>query len=351
MQRILYAFVILIAAGACKLQEQDNPLIIGTCRDGIKNQDEEGVDCGGICPACPVVLQPGQAAVSPCHDDLTRYTVSFNGKPTTISSTNMYYSEPSISYSNYYKFHVTMPNLSGEMEIWLSPDLEPKKDRIYNITTQPVSAGLKPGFAYISYENNREYDYYYSGNSGDRLYMSIKSNTVTFEFCDVNMFDDDGKNAGEIDGQFSYSFGPETACDGSVSENQLLLFDYASSFSTSAILYSAPKTGANYYEYRVNLSSYYSPNEYFYIRLSSDSKPTSDRVYTLGESTAASSPKAGEAYIAYCYDGTCLYTGKTGDKLNMTVLDDAILFKFCDVDLFYYSTNYTSVSGVLKYKL
>lgn len=25
----------------------------GTCSDGIKNQDETGVDCGGICNACP----------------------------------------------------------------------------------------------------------------------------------------------------------------------------------------------------------------------------------------------------------------------------------------------------------
>ena len=24
-----------------------------TCDDGLKNQDEEGVDCGGVCEACP----------------------------------------------------------------------------------------------------------------------------------------------------------------------------------------------------------------------------------------------------------------------------------------------------------
>jgi len=25
----------------------------GSCRDGIRNQNEEGVDCGGVCGACP----------------------------------------------------------------------------------------------------------------------------------------------------------------------------------------------------------------------------------------------------------------------------------------------------------
>jgi len=25
-----------------------------TCSDGIQNQDETGIDCGGVCPACEV---------------------------------------------------------------------------------------------------------------------------------------------------------------------------------------------------------------------------------------------------------------------------------------------------------
>jgi hypothetical protein len=27
-----------------------------TCADGIQNQDETGIDCGGVCPACPVLI-------------------------------------------------------------------------------------------------------------------------------------------------------------------------------------------------------------------------------------------------------------------------------------------------------
>jgi len=29
----------------------------GTCSDGIKNQDETGIDCGGVCQSCIVGLQ------------------------------------------------------------------------------------------------------------------------------------------------------------------------------------------------------------------------------------------------------------------------------------------------------
>ena len=27
-------------------------MVLATCSDGKRNQDETGVDCGGVCPAC-----------------------------------------------------------------------------------------------------------------------------------------------------------------------------------------------------------------------------------------------------------------------------------------------------------
>ena len=32
----------------------------GNCYDGIRNQDENGIDCGGKCPACPITEQPAE---------------------------------------------------------------------------------------------------------------------------------------------------------------------------------------------------------------------------------------------------------------------------------------------------
>ena len=37
-----------------------------SCEDGIKNQDETGIDCGGVCPACPT--PPTVAAPTPTHN-------------------------------------------------------------------------------------------------------------------------------------------------------------------------------------------------------------------------------------------------------------------------------------------
>lgn len=51
MKALKLFFLGLMVAGlsfaACK-DEEDT----GTCSDGIKNQDETGVDCGGVCNAC-----------------------------------------------------------------------------------------------------------------------------------------------------------------------------------------------------------------------------------------------------------------------------------------------------------
>ncbi len=41
-----------VSSQSCKEEEPDP-----TCTDGIMNGEEEGVDCGGPCAACPVGLQ------------------------------------------------------------------------------------------------------------------------------------------------------------------------------------------------------------------------------------------------------------------------------------------------------
>jgi len=38
--------------GICPACTQDNSTSEATCSDGLQNQDETGVDCGGVCPAC-----------------------------------------------------------------------------------------------------------------------------------------------------------------------------------------------------------------------------------------------------------------------------------------------------------
>lgn len=53
MMRICYALIVLlfsIAISSCNLGA---PEPIETCSDGIQNQTEDGVDCGGTCTPCP----------------------------------------------------------------------------------------------------------------------------------------------------------------------------------------------------------------------------------------------------------------------------------------------------------
>ncbi len=58
------------------------PIISATCNDGIQNQGETGVDCGGPCPACPgacntpqqITLLAGNASQSSNHSGITSAT-------------------------------------------------------------------------------------------------------------------------------------------------------------------------------------------------------------------------------------------------------------------------------------
>lgn len=61
-------------------------VIIGTCSDGLMNQDETGVDCGGLtCPACPTIGACGNLSTNDfCSDPgtLTQGTGNWNNTTT-----------------------------------------------------------------------------------------------------------------------------------------------------------------------------------------------------------------------------------------------------------------------------
>lgn len=54
MKKLVYlVFITLFFLLACGNDDNDaSPAITETCKDGIKNQDENEIDCGGVCPAC-----------------------------------------------------------------------------------------------------------------------------------------------------------------------------------------------------------------------------------------------------------------------------------------------------------
>ena len=52
-----FAAIFLISSCEGVWNDEENPFIIASCDDGIKNQNEQGVDCGGPCLACDIVRE------------------------------------------------------------------------------------------------------------------------------------------------------------------------------------------------------------------------------------------------------------------------------------------------------
>jgi hypothetical protein len=74
----------------------------GTCSDGVKNQGEQGIDCGGPCPgACPScadgIMNQGETAVDcggPCDPCYPRLSAKIDGVEWSATSRNAFLSAP-----------------------------------------------------------------------------------------------------------------------------------------------------------------------------------------------------------------------------------------------------------------
>jgi len=49
---VLSTFSVLTFVGCSKEEDDDIEIVTESCKDGIKNQNETGIDCGGVCKAC-----------------------------------------------------------------------------------------------------------------------------------------------------------------------------------------------------------------------------------------------------------------------------------------------------------
>lgn len=359
MQRILYALIIIIATGACKLQEQDNPLVVGTCRDGIKNQDEEGVDCGGVCLACLVQVPAGQDAWSPCHESFKSNIVTISGTAFTVTPGTTVVGAPKLT-GKYYEY--TIPVQKGSLRIWLAGGTKPTKNSIYNLTKTPSTDSLRRGFAHIYYKDGLS-GIEYASIDGHRLYMTIKNGTLTFELCNVTLdrlsnYSGDSNKSVTIDGQIVYKAPPPLiyGCNDLISTNTLRYNGSEIKFDQSNMEYSEPAQNADYYEFKITdpSTSSSSYKRIIYIRLSPDRPLTADRVYNITESTSANQLKPGEVEIVYNDRASYIYSTRKGSsKLYMTITpDNQVKFEFCGVDLFdsYSSYRYGILYGLVIYQ-
>lgn len=188
MQRITYSFILALSLSACYTAEQDNPLIVGTCMDGIKNQNEKEIDCGGICTECLIIEEPDGTypiTTAPCTASITRNVIIVDGIRNPFTQSSIAYTKPSYD-GNFYEYRVSMPYQYYTLYIRLSADQPPTKTRTYTVTESTSSSSPPAGSAYLAVGDS--YGYYYSGTNGDKVYLAVENGVTTIDLCSIDMF-------------------------------------------------------------------------------------------------------------------------------------------------------------------
>jgi hypothetical protein len=170
---LFYILCLALVAGAC-MQDQTNPLVVPSCYDGIKNQDEKAIDCGGRCLACK------EPVVSPCTRELANNVMTVLNKTWTLKSTD-YQSYP----DNYgqYTFNMTLSS-AQQLVIIIAESNILTEDKIYPIVQYPsVTVGSAE---IVLYDDSTWNNINYYADSGS-VYVTVRNGKVTAEICRVLM--------------------------------------------------------------------------------------------------------------------------------------------------------------------
>lgn len=171
---LFYILCLVLIAGAC-MQDQTNPLVIPTCYDGKKNQDEKEIDCGGRCQACK------EPVVAPCTATLKNNVMTVLNKTWTLKSTD-YQSTLNYNYGEY-QFNITLSS-TQDLSIIIGESNVPTEDKIYPIVEYTA---VSKGYAGIMLYDESDWDYVnYYGSSGN-VYVTVRNGKVTAELCSVRM--------------------------------------------------------------------------------------------------------------------------------------------------------------------
>lgn len=76
MKNLLLLSLLFATLFTVSCSKDDNDDTVATCTDGLQNQGETGVDCGGPCGACPVCVTctstvVGSNPITYCEADFT----------------------------------------------------------------------------------------------------------------------------------------------------------------------------------------------------------------------------------------------------------------------------------------
>jgi hypothetical protein len=159
--------------GSC-VEEQTNPLVNGaTCTDGVQNQDEEGVDCGGICISCQDPGKPVEVVV-PCEASLIDNLLTLDEwYDLALSNTDYYCTEE----SDFFEISVWKDNMEFTIEIYETtlPEVDTKYQLVPWWDAEPGNASIRLNNFYM-----------YNANAGD-LYLSYSNGEWMVEVCSAEL--------------------------------------------------------------------------------------------------------------------------------------------------------------------
>lgn len=193
--------LVFLLAGCINDQELEfNPQldIPPTCTDGIKNQDETGVDCGG---ACSTFCSDNILAV--CMDELSENVVSSTDDERTLQITQVLQRN---SYSYYNTIEITAYDheIDEELRVVLSiskfPDGNMKFNVVKDVNTEEES--LQAQVTLIP-----EYGMYRYSNSGTVYLRKETNDKFHIEFCDLILETNDyyyGQELYKYQGHFNF---------------------------------------------------------------------------------------------------------------------------------------------------
>jgi hypothetical protein len=185
---LFYILCLVLIAGAC-MQDQTNPLVIPTCYDGKKNQDEKEIDCGGRCQACK------EPVVAPCTATLKNNVMTVLNKTWTLKSTD-YQAYVYMQYTYFMEL-----SSSQDLNIILGENNVPTEDKIYPIVNSTAVSEGKA--AVVLYDASAGWDYItYYGNSGS-VYVTVRDGKVTAEICSVLMKSYDTSTTSYLSGRIT----------------------------------------------------------------------------------------------------------------------------------------------------
>jgi hypothetical protein len=165
-KKLLYFFLICFLTSC--LEEQNNPLLVASCTDKIKNQNEEGIDCGGICGVCEKEPEP---ATVPCKSTLVNNRLTINGIDKNLSSSDFICTQE----ADLFEIYIMKDNQEIVIEIYTS-----------SLPTKTTAIPLVPYYnAKEGDASIRLFNFYVFNSQTGTLYVSKVNNVTTVEFCSV----------------------------------------------------------------------------------------------------------------------------------------------------------------------